>query len=84
MDATIKVQVLGVGCPKCTTLEERIRRLIAAHQLDAGVEKVSDLREMMKYGIMATPGLVIDGELKSAGTVPNDSQILEWLKDPSR
>jgi small redox-active disulfide protein 2 len=84
MDATIKVQVLGVGCPKCTTLEGRIRRLIAAHQLDVELEKVSDLREMMKYGIMTTPGLVIDGELKSAGTVPNDSQILEWLKGLSR
>jgi small redox-active disulfide protein 2 len=81
METPIKVQVLGVGCPKCKTLEDRVRRLIAAHQLNVGLEKVSDLREMMKYGIMSTPGLVINGELKSAGTVPDDSQILQWLKE---
>ena len=75
------VRVLGSGCSKCKTLEQRIRQLIAKHQLQVEVEKVSDLQEIMKYGIMMTPGLVINGELKSVGTVPGDSQLLQWLKE---
>lgn len=81
MTALIKVQVLGVGCSKCKTLEERIRQLIIQHQLNVDFEKVSDLQEIMKYGIMATPGLVINGKLKSVGSVPKDAQLLQWIKE---
>lgn len=80
MATTVKVQVLGAGCSKCRTLEERVRQLIVTHQLHVELEKVSDLQEIMKYGIMTTPGLVINGEVKSAGTVPKDSQLLQWIK----
>jgi small redox-active disulfide protein 2 len=81
MEIRIKVQVLGTGCSKCKTLEERVRQLIAQHQLNIDVEKVSDLQEIMKHGIMTTPGLVINGVVKSVGTVPKDSQLLQWLKE---
>jgi small redox-active disulfide protein 2 len=81
METTMKVLVLGVGCSRCKALEERVRRLIAKHRLNVEIEKVSDLQEIMRYGIMATPGLVINGELKSAGTVPKDSELLQWLKE---
>jgi small redox-active disulfide protein 2 len=74
------VRVLGSGCAKCKTLEERIRHLVAKHQLPVEVEKVTDLQEIMKYGIMMTPGLVINGELMSTGTVPKDSLLLQWLR----
>jgi len=79
----MKVRVLGSGCSKCKTLELRIRQLAADHRLPVDVEKITDLQEIMKYGIMMTPGLVINGDLKSVGTVPKDSQLLEWLKDYS-
>lgn len=75
------VKVLGAGCSKCKALEEKVRQLIAMHQLNFDVEKISDLQEIMKYGIMTTPGLVINGKVKSAGTVPKDSQLLQWLKE---
>jgi small redox-active disulfide protein 2 len=78
---TTKVQVLGVGCSKCKTLAEKVRQLVATHQLNVEVEKVSDLHEIMKYGIMTTPGLVINGVVKSVGVVPKDSQLLQWLKE---
>lgn len=81
METTIKVQVLGVGCSKCKTLEEKVRQLVATHQLHVDVEKVTDFKEIMKYGIMSTPGLVINGVVKSVGTVPKDSQLLQWLKE---
>jgi small redox-active disulfide protein 2 len=79
----MKVLVLGVGCAKCKRLEENVRALIARNQLPVQVEKVTDLQEIMKYGILATPGLVIDGVVKSAGVIPKEDQLLAWLKGTS-
>ncbi len=83
MSENLKVQVLGAGCSKCKALEEKIRNLAATHQLSVDIEKVSDLQEIMKYGIMMTPGLVINGVLKSYGTIPKDRQLLAWIKGES-
>ncbi len=81
METRTKVQVLGVGCSKCKALEEKVRQLVAMHQLDIDVEKVTDLKEIMKYGTLSTPGLVVNGVVKSVGTVPKDSQLLQWMKE---
>ena len=75
------IRILGTGCAKCKLLEARIRQLVEEHHLPAEIEKVTDIREIMKYGIMATPGLVVDGVMKSVGTVPKDSQLLAWIKE---
>jgi len=74
------VKILGAGCSKCSTLEQKVRSLNTLHALGLQIEKVSDLREIMQYGILSTPGLVIDGVVKSSGSVPKDSQLLAWLK----
>ena len=79
----MKVQILGSGCAKCKTLEERVRQLVTKHQLPVEVEKVADLQEIIKYGIMMTPGLVVDGVVKSVGSIPKDEQILLWMKGTS-
>jgi small redox-active disulfide protein 2 len=76
----MKVQILGSGCAKCKKLEERVRQVVAKHQLPIEVEKVTDLQEMVKYGIMMTPGLVVDGVVKSVGSIPKDDQLLAWMK----
>lgn len=76
----ISIKVLGLGCKKCETLEVKIRNIIALNKIDATVEKVSDINQMMNYGIMMTPGLVINEKVKSAGIIPKDDQLLEWLK----
>lgn len=76
----MKVRILGTGCSKCKALEQKIRLLDSTHDLNLNIEKVTDLREIMNYGILATPGLVIDGVVKSAGSVPNDERLLTWLK----
>ena len=76
----MKVRILGTGCSKCKALEQKIRLLDSTHHLNLDIEKVTDLREIMNYGILATPGLVIDGVVKSAGSVPNDEKLLTWLK----
>ncbi len=83
MQEQIRVQVLGVGCSKCQALEKKIRNLATRHQLNIQVDKVTDLNEIMKYGIMMTPGLVIDGILKSYGTIPKDDELLSWMKGTS-
>ena len=75
----MKVQILGSGCAKCKTLEQKVRSLNDKHRLNLEIEKVTNLQEIMKFGILATPGLVIDGAVKSSGSIPKDEQLLSWL-----
>jgi len=75
----VSVKVLGTGCKKCQTLEAKVRDLVATNQIDATVEKVTDIQEMVKYGIMMTPGLIINEKVKSFGIIPKDDQIINWL-----
>lgn len=77
----ITVKVLGSGCKKCLNLETKVKELIAVNNIDAVVEKVTDIKEMMNYGIMMTPGLVVNEQVKSYGIIPKDDQILNWLKE---
>ena len=77
----VSVKVLGTGCKKCRTLETKVRELITSNKIDAVVEKVTDLQEIVKYGIMMTPGLVINEQVKSYGIIPKEEQILNWLKE---
>ncbi len=77
----ISVKILGTGCKKCQTLESKVRELIASNNIDALVEKVTDIQEMVNYGIMMTPGLIINEQVKSFGIIPKDDQIITWLKE---
>jgi small redox-active disulfide protein 2 len=73
------VKVLGSGCAKCKALEQRIIALKTKHTLNIDIEKITRLDEIMAYGVMMTPGLVIDGKLKSMGKLPKDEEILKWI-----
>ena len=75
------VKILGTGCTKCKTLENRLLDLKAKYQLDIDIEKVSQLNDIMAYGVMMTPGLVINEKLKSVGKVPKDNEILKWIQE---
>lgn len=77
----ISVKVLGTGCKKCQNLENKVRELVASNNIDATVEKVTDIQEMVNYGIMMTPGLIINEKVKSFGIIPKDDQIINWLKE---
>jgi small redox-active disulfide protein 2 len=74
------VKILGTGCAKCKTLEQRIIALKEKHELDIQIEKVTQLEDIMHYGVMMTPGLVINEKVMSSGKVPNDQEILNWIK----
>lgn len=76
----MKVQILGAGCPNCKLLEERAREAVAELGLEAEIEKITDMDIIMEMGVMMTPALAIDGEVKRAGKVLAKSQILDLLK----
>ena len=64
------IQILGTGCPKCQKLEENARQAAQELNLDFQIEKVKDLQQIMAFGVMITPALVVDGVVKVAGKVP--------------
>lgn len=74
-----RVQILGTGCAKCKTLAENTRKAIEEAGIEAEIEKVEDIKEIMKFNIMITPGLAIDGEVKSAGKVLSTEDIKKLL-----
>lgn len=75
----MKVQVLGPGCPKCTTLAERAAEAAQALGIECEIEKVTQLADIMKFGVMTTPALVVDGEVRTVGNVPSVDDIKTML-----
>jgi small redox-active disulfide protein 2 len=75
----MEIKVLGTGCRKCALLEETTRAAVGELGLDATVEKVTELTDIMAYGIMATPGLVVDGEVRISGRVPKLEEMKSLL-----
>lgn len=77
----MNVKILGTGCAKCRRVEEKVKAVIYANSIEAEVEKVTELEQIMKFNIMRTPGLVINDKLVSSGIIPKDEEILHWLKE---
>ena len=74
-----KIQILGTGCPKCKKLFEIARQAVKEAAIEAEVTKVEDINEILGFGVMMTPALVIDGEVKVVGRVPNSKEIRELM-----
>jgi len=70
---------LGTGCPKCKTLEKLTRGVLEQNSIDATVTKVEDIMEIMKYGVMTTPALVVNGIVEIKGRVPSSDEIKQIL-----
>ena len=75
----VKIEVLGSGCANCQKLEANARAAVGMAGVEAEVVKVTDYAEIAARGVMNTPGLVIDGQVRSAGRVPSAGDIAEWL-----
>ncbi|BBB33046.1 redox-active disulfide protein 2 [Thermotomaculum hydrothermale] len=77
----IELKVLGTGCPKCRLLEERAIKAVEELGIPYELKKVTDIREIMSHGVMMTPALVVNGEVKFVGHVPMVKKIQEVLKE---
>jgi small redox-active disulfide protein 2 len=75
----MEIRILGTGCAKCEKLEKETRLVAEEMGLDFNLEKVSELQEIMKYGVMLTPALVVDDEVKVVGKVPARDEIKKLL-----
>jgi small redox-active disulfide protein 2 len=75
----MEIKVLGPGCQRCQKTEEHVNQAVAEAGVNAQVEKVADVMEITKYGVFGTPAVIIDGEVKSVGRVPNKEEIKDWL-----
>jgi small redox-active disulfide protein 2 len=76
----MKIEVLGPGCQRCDLLYRNTQAAVARSGREAVVEKVSDIAKMVEYGILATPGLVIDGKVACTGRVPAPEEIKGWIE----
>ena len=77
----LEVKILGPGCPNCEKLEQMIFRVMAESTIAGDVEHVKDLAEIANHGLVPTPALVINGKIKSSGRMPQERQVLQWLKE---
>ncbi|NDP23088.1 MAG: thioredoxin family protein [Paludibacter sp.] len=75
----MNIKILGTGCPKCKTLEKLTREVVEQNGIEATITKVEDIMEIMKYGIMSTPALVVDEKVEVKGRVPSLDEIKKIL-----
>ncbi|WP_346854769.1 thioredoxin family protein [uncultured Draconibacterium sp.] len=73
------IKVLGTGCTKCKKLEELTREVVAEMGIEANIEKEEDIYKIMQYGVMRTPGLVVDGKVVLSGRLPKTKELKELL-----
>lgn len=77
----ISIKVLGSGCANCKRVEAVVRKVVEDEMIDAAIIKVTDFAEITKYPILATPGLVINEKVVSAGRIPSLAEVSGWLKE---
>lgn len=74
-----QVKILGTGCAKCNQLADAVKAVIAAENIEASIEKVEDIRKIMAYNVLSTPALVVDGEVRCKGRVPESAELKDLL-----
>jgi len=77
----MNIKILGTGCPRCLQLEKVVKEVVDELGIDIEVEEVKDIKKIMEYSILTTPGLVIDEKLVSSGQVPNKGEITRLIQN---
>ena len=77
----MKIKILGTGCPKCNKLYAEAEKAIAESGEDVQLEKVNQIDDIVSYGVMSTPALVVDEVVKSSGKIPKSQDIVSWIKE---
>jgi small redox-active disulfide protein 2 len=75
----MKIQVLGTGCEKCKKLYAEAEKAVSASGIPVELEKVENMADIMKFRVMMTPALVVDGEVKASGRIPSAPEIVSWI-----
>ena len=76
----MEIKVCGPGCANCTKAENIVKEAVAASGTDAQILKISDFAEMAKLGVLSTPAVLVNDQIKCVGKVPTKDEVLEWLK----
>jgi len=77
----MKIEILGTGCPKCKKLHELSEEAVNELNVSAEIIKITDINKIIDYGVMITPALVIDGNVKVVGKIPCKEEIIRWIKE---
>ncbi len=77
----MEIRILGPGCPRCHEVERRTINVLAELRLGAEVQKITDIKKIMEYSIIGTPGLVINGKVKCSGRIPSLDEIKKWIQE---
>jgi small redox-active disulfide protein 2 len=75
----MRIQVLGMGCPKCRKTAANAEKAVKRSGIDAEIEKVETIDRIAEFGVLMTPALAIDGEVKCSGRIPRVEEVLEWI-----
>lgn len=76
----MEIKVLGTGCPKCKKTTELIEETVKELGKDVNIQKVTEINDIMNYGVMITPAVVVDEQVKIAGKIPSKDEIKSWFK----
>ncbi len=77
----MKIEILGSGCAKCNKTKEIVEKAVSENGIDAEIEKVEDMDSILAYGVMLTPAVVVDGDVKIAGKIPRIEDVVKWIKE---
>ncbi len=75
----MNIKICGPGCKKCEQAAETVREAVAEAGLEVEIEKISDFAEMAKLGVLSTPAVIVDGQVKCVGKAPSKKEILSWI-----
>jgi small redox-active disulfide protein 2 len=84
MGTNMRIQVLGTGCAKCKKLYAEAEKAVAAAGVPAELEKVESLTEILKFGVMMTPALVIAGSVRASGRIASATEIVTWIREAAQ
>ena len=76
----MEIKILGTGCPKCKSLEKMAREVVEHNNINATITKVEDIMDIMKYGVMSTPALVVNENVEIKGRIHSEEEIINFLK----
>lgn len=77
----MELKVLGTGCPRCRKVYANAKQAIADLGIDVKLEKVEDIDEIISFGVLMTPAVVINGRVRASGRIPSTAEIKQWLRE---